>query len=117
MISSRPIQKLRIEGLLWTLRHHLVFDLGRNARWPTRRPMGLRFSRKAARPRFEVMMMMVFLKSTVFAESVGQLAVLQNTCSRMLYTSGCCLFRIFGQQDDGNTGARLTRSVSCPPSS
>jgi hypothetical protein len=63
---------------------------------------------------FEVMMMMVFLKSTVLPKpSVSWPS--SKTCKRMLKTSGCA----FSISSSSTTeyGARLTRSVSCPPSS
>ena len=75
--------------------------------------MGLRFSRNRA-PRFEVMMMMVFLKSTVLpSPSVNWPS--SNTCSRMLYTSGCAFSISSSRMME--YGARFTRSVNCPPSS
>ena len=77
----QAIQELRIEGLL-DLRHHLVLHLGRQPELGAEKPMGLRFSRNRA-PRFEVMMMMVFLKSTVLpSPSVNWPS--SNTCNRML---------------------------------
>ena len=79
----QAVQEFGIERLLHFAAHH-VFDLARERlrsagaekpRWP-------RFSRKRA-PRFEVMMMMVFLKSTVLPRpSVNWPS--SNTCSRML---------------------------------
>ena len=51
-------------------------------------PSGVMPSRIACEPRFEVRMMMVFLKSTVLpCESVMRPS--SSTCSRMLNTSGC----------------------------
>ena len=78
----QAVQEFRIEGLLH-FGHHLIFHLGRQARCSgAEKPMGLRFSRKRA-PRLEVMMMMVFLKSTVLPRpSVNWPS--SNTCSRML---------------------------------
>ena len=65
-------------------------------------------------PRFEVRMMMVFLKSTVRpCESVMRPS--SRICSRMLNTSGCA----FSISSNSTTlyGLRRTASVSWPPSS
>jgi hypothetical protein len=63
---------------------------------------------------FEVMMMMVFLKSTVLPKpSVSWPS--SKTCSRMLKTSGCA-FSISSSRTT-EYGPRLTRSVNWPPSS
>ena len=71
-------------------------------------------SSRCADPRFDVMMIIVFLKSTVRpCESVIRPS--SSTCNRTLNTSGCA----FSTSSNSTTeyGFLRTASVSCPPSS
>ena len=70
--------------------------------------------RRSAVPRFDVMMITVFLKSTVRPwESVRRPS--SRICSSALNTSGCA-FSISSKSTTEN-GLRRTASVSWPPSS
>ena len=71
-------------------------------------------SSRCAEPRFDVIIMIVFLKSTVLpCESVIRPS--SSTCNSTLNTSGCA----FSTSSNSTTeyGFLRTASVSCPPSS
>ena len=75
--------------------------------------MAPRFWIKRA-PIFDVMIMIVFLKSTVLPSASVRIPS-SKTCNRMLKMSGCA----FSISSNNKTeyGERFTRSVNCPPSS
>ncbi len=93
--------------MIFQLRHHKFLCLRRNVS-----PLSSMPSSKNSAPRFDVIIKMVFLKSTVrLCESVIRPS--SSTCSKTLNTSGCA-FSISSKRTT-EYGLRRTASVNCPP--